>query len=67
MRVAICANGISDIRSAAVRIATSPVPPRPMGVSKTAHQRCLSDMGGAALAGPCPAAVDSIEESAFIL
>jgi len=30
MRVAICANGIKVMRLAAVRIATSPVPPCPL-------------------------------------
>lgn len=30
MRVDICANGISDIRFDADRIATSPVPPNPL-------------------------------------
>lgn len=30
MRVEICANGINDIRFEADRIATSPVPPRPL-------------------------------------
>lgn len=33
MRVEICANGISDMRLDADRIATSPVPPRPLGVA----------------------------------